>query len=181
MGNHRSLLVGLLLGLSVSANGQNGQGQLVADLAFCHLEVREASDNWSPDIKLMLADVCINKPAYWCGAFAFRMHKLAKVEMPKPHCNFAWTPNWFPKDRIVWRANQSFSNIMVGDVIGLYYPRLGRIGHVEVIVGLEYPFVVTIGGNTNPAGGRSGQGVHKHRRHIDSIKYIGRWWTGPLK
>ena len=153
-------------------------GQQVADRASDFLGVREVGgNNRGPAVEAILAATDQKPGQPWCGAFSYVVHRAAGVDMPGNPARYAWSPTWFVKQRVVWRRGDLVESVVqVGDQIGLYYPSLGRIGHIGTIVAIEGRWLVTIEGNTNALGSRSGSGVHKQRRRIDSIYVISRWW-----
>ena len=54
-------------------------------------------------------------------------------------------------------------------VIGLYYPHLGRLGHIGIVTGFDGKNIYTIEGNTNAAGSREGQGVYRKIRPLKTV------------
>lgn len=66
-----------------------------------------------------------------------------------------------------------------GDVFGLYFTKLGRIGHVGFVDQWGGPrgddWVYTVEGNTNGEGSREGDGVHARRRLKRHIHIVANW------
>ena len=106
----------------------------------------------------------------WCAAFASHVFVEADVKAPVS----AWSPDWF-RSNVVYSKNritiEDFRS-QPGQVIGLYYEGLGRIGHVGLIVGEDRLHYRTIEGNTGPDGGRDGDGVYKKIRRKKGIYKI---------
>lgn len=120
----------------------------------------------------------------WCGAF---VHWVLEKCVPHDQLyqfigtakGFAWTPNFVVKPAYLVTEPRS------GDLMTLYYASKGRVGHVGFVE--KYPEgnqVVTVEGNTNAAGAREGDGVHrKYRLKSQIYKYvdvIGADRTDPL-
>lgn len=125
----------------------------------------------------MLARVGFGKGANWCGATQYEIMCNAGVDMPGDPKRYAWTPSWFPGSRTVWKqGNRSMDGIEVGMQAGYYFPKLGRIAHIGVIVAIEGRWVITVEGNTNALGSRDGGGIELRRRRIDTIWVISRWY-----
>lgn len=65
--------------------------------------------------------------------------------------------------------------IVAGTLFTLYYPSLGRDGHIGIIVGMEDGYLKTLEGNTNAAGGREGVTVAYKKRRIEQISHLIKW------
>jgi hypothetical protein len=91
-----------------------------------------------------------------------------------PLIRTAYTPtgaDWF-KGRGLWRP-QSSKTIAVGDLIYFYWPNMGRIAHIEALVAFhDSNTFITIGGNTNSGGSRTGGMV---ARQVRSRATVGRY------
>lgn len=102
----------------------------------------------------------------------------------------AWSPSWFPASKVIWkpshllqeRSGEVNSQPTSGDLFGLYYTNLKRIGHVGFIDVWDDPradgWVFTVEGNTNGEGSREGDGVHRRRR-LKSKLYVVSNWIDP--
>jgi hypothetical protein len=113
-------------------------------------------------------------PVPWCAAFVSWCHTLSGIENPRS----AWSPAWFPAKYTIYIRGRPRPGAEPGkgDVFGLYYNNLGRIGHVGFID--EWPpgeYCITVEGNTNSAGSREGDGVHRKRRLKKQIYKVSRW------
>jgi hypothetical protein len=115
----------------------------------------------------------------WCAAFIFWCYKKAGyiVKINNP----AYSPNWFPKDRLIYSKNirQSLDvankPVEWGDVVGFYFPELKRIAHIEFVDEWGEKYVVCVGGNTTNALNREGNGVFRNKRTKRSIMYAAKW------
>ncbi len=65
-----------------------------------------------------------------------------------------------------------------GLVFGIYFPKLGRIGHCGLVEGVQGDFCRTIEGNTSVAGSREGDGVYRRLRHRRTIAKFSDWAGG---
>lgn len=83
--------------------------------------------------------------------------------MPSP--GSARVVDWFVRQVIWhrdWRKDQP--PVESGCVMGLYYEKLGRLGHIGIIEYEDANNYYTIEGNTNGAGSREGDGVYRKIR-----------------
>jgi len=129
--------------------------------------VREATGhNDGKMVEKYLRATGLGKGYPWCAAFQAYIHDRAEV--PAPHS--ARVVDWF-RGSTVWR--QEFGKMPFaakrGMVGGLYFRRLGRLGHIFLIVGEDKNNYYTIEGNTNIAGSREGDGVYRKIRSKKSV------------
>jgi len=110
-----------------------------------------------------------NKGYPWCAACMAEIHDYAKI--PAPHS--ARVVNWF-KQNVVWKRDwgEKMFAVQPGMVGAIYYNRLGRYGHIVLIVGEDNNNYYTLEGNTNAAGSREGQGFSEKIRSKQSIAAI---------
>lgn len=156
----------------------------MVDAAAQYAGVREATGrNDGPAVERILARTGLPKGNAWCGAYAFVCLEDAGVGLPGGARAYAWAPTWHPKSRQVWTRsqgeNKGFSGAgpkapMPGDVFGLYYANLKRIGHVGIVEKWG-DVVMTWEGNTNGQGSREGDGVYRKRRLRDQLHCVSRW------
>ncbi len=119
------------------------------------------------------------QPGYaWCAAFVSWTHGQAGYPEPRN----AWSPALFPMARRVGDPRP-------GDVFGIYYNNLRRIGHCGFVDGWGDTHCITVEGNTGPDGAVSGigdpnhpvragperQGVHRKRRPVRTSHAVARW------
>lgn len=112
----------------------------------------------------------------WCAAFTKTMFALCGIQTPGAN---AWVPSWFTKDRVIWHKGKGLTP-KPGDVMGLYYSNLGRLGHNGIITNwnADTGIALCVEGNTNSTGSREssrGDGVERKRRRINQINSISRW------
>ncbi len=150
---------------------QEARRQQFADLAKSLIGVREGiKNNTGTDVIKYLKYVGINVPTPWCAAFVSWVFKMGGQTEPKT----AWSPSLFPASRLARDA-------LKGNVIGIYFPTLKRIGHCGIIVDTRGNLIYSVEGNTNGVGSREGDGVYKRIRHKRSIAAIADWLEGaPL-
>ncbi len=156
-------------------------GDKVAHEAGQWLHVREHGVNSGPEVELFQAFVKAPPKSSWCGGYAFSMHLFSVGPPSGDPARYAWVPSWFSKADIVWRNGDPVSNILPGDVVSYYYPKLGRDGHILIVEEVEGRWLVVISGNTNARGSRDGQGVHRHRIHIDQVHFAARHWDQYIR
>jgi hypothetical protein len=98
----------------------------------------------------------------WCAAFVKWVYTRQQISTPGAN---AWSPSWFPDNRTIYRRDRQQNGTPgKGDVFGLYYPNLKRIGHVGIVHEWSDTWVITVEGNTNEGGSREGDGVYKKKR-----------------
>lgn len=106
----------------------------------------------------------------WCAAYVCWVMEECGAEHPAS----AWSPTvafYNP----VYRKGDEFPNWEHGLVFGLYYDRLGRVGHVGIIKDVKGNKVYTIEGNTSRGQVREGDGVHELIRPKKSIYVISKY------
>lgn len=109
----------------------------------------------------------------WCAAFVTWTFKQSGVKAVVS----GWSPSWFTRNVIYTRGKAGNKLPQQADVFGLYFSKLGRIGHVGFID--NWPDgeskCITVEGNTNEAGSREGDGVYRKRRLKSQIYKVSRW------
>lgn len=137
--------------------------------------VREATNrNDGEEVESYLRSVGLGKGHPWCAAIMYWSFSECGYTFPEKPSFYAWSPNWFPADRVVWidgRGDQGTS----GDALGIYYRNLGRVGHVGMLTKEDGDYFHTIEGNTSDAGSREGHGVYTKKRLKSQTKYLARW------
>ncbi len=63
----------------------------------------------------------------WCSIFVCWVYTKVGIEVPEA-CGYS--PKWFPEDKTLNDNKEALR----GDVMGLYYNHLGRIGHTGILV-----------------------------------------------
>jgi hypothetical protein len=136
----------------------------IVQVAQSQLHVREATgDNDGPDIKKYLAVTGLPEGHPWCAAFtSWVFREAGSSASPRS----ARVVDWFDAN-IVYKREWRRPVILPrkGMVVGLYYERLGRYGHIAIVaqdeIGSNPRSCVVISGNTNLAGSREGDGVYR--------------------
>lgn len=136
-----------------------------------YIGIKEATGNNDGEVVEMFLSVAgLGKGYAWCAAFVAYCHKEVGAVIPKSP---AWSPSWFPKANVIDK-----DTALTGDVFGLYYSELKRIGHVGFIDENwddKGSTIITVEGNTNSDGVREGDGVHRKRRNKKQIYKVSRW------
>ncbi|SEN40186.1 hypothetical protein SAMN05216436_115130 [bacterium A37T11] len=123
--------------------------------------VHEAtSHNDGPRIAEYLRYCGLIPGSAWCAAFVSWCHGKAGYPQPRN----SWAAALFPDDRIVHNPKE-------GDVFGIYFQELHRIGHCGFVESWNHTWCLTVEGNTGPAP----EGVYRKRRSIRTIKAVARW------
>ena len=134
-------------------------------IARKELGVREATGkNDGPRIKAYLAAAGLKTGAPWCAAFVSWVHQQAGDPLPRT----GWSPALFPQAKLKKMPAP-------GLVFGIYFPELKRIAHCGFVEALHGKWIYTIEGNTNPAGTREGDGVHRRLRLQKTIRSYADW------
>lgn len=127
-------------------------------LAEKELNVREQGKNAGYRVETYLRYVGLGKGHAWCAAFVSWLHGQAGYAQPRS----GWSPSLFPASRRIASAKPAA-------VLGIYVPSLNRIAHVGLVTGIRGDWIDAIEGNTNPAGGREGDGVYRRLRHRRTV------------
>src|SRR5690606_39153725 len=89
-----------------------------------------------------------------------------------------------PADQ-VWTPRKASRSPRPGDVFSIYFPSLGRVGHVGLVASFDGRYINTIEGNPSGPGSREGDGVYARRRELSKVHAItnyihdGRDGAGP--
>ena len=162
----------LWLVISLSAVGQSSIRDKLAQTYLSQVGVREKTGrNDGVQVETYLRSVDAKRGNAWCAAFVSWSLQQHYIQHPKS----AWSPSLFPRHNTVFtRGQPSNYTPQRGDVFGLYYNNLGRIGHVGFIEQWDYggKFAVTVEGNTNEAHSREGDGVYLKKRPKRTIYKI---------
>lgn len=135
------------------------------DTAASYIGTKEATGrNDGKRVERFLAYSGLPPGHPWCAAFAgYCLHAGGIKNAPKS----PWCPAWFAKSAPGDEINPLEST--KGDAFGIYYQKLNRIAHIGLIEAREGNVLVTIEGNTNAGGSRSGDGVYRRRRPVRTI------------
>ncbi|SEM17178.1 CHAP domain-containing protein [bacterium A37T11] len=156
--------------------------QTLRILYTAELGVREATGlNDGPRVEEYQHYCGVGKGSNWCSAFVCWCLGQTRLANPKN----PWAPALFPAKRIVWNRNplpekklyamqeRTTYNVqrktpLPGDVFGLYFPELKRIGHCGFIDQCDGKWITTVEGNSNNA-------VIRKRRLVSTIYQIANW------
>lgn len=110
--------------------------------------------------------------APWCASFMFAAGRQSLgVAWPCPRTASAQVLVDWAKEHGIFYTQKP----QRGDLFVIYYPELGRYGHVGVITGVKPKTIDTVEGNTNIDGSREGYGAYrKNRTPNERYGYI-RW------
>jgi hypothetical protein len=144
-------------------------GDNIIESASSHIGVcEEGGNNRGRDVEIYLKSVGLGPGYAWCSAFVVTILDYCSV----PHNINAWAPSAVSKN-VVWQRGDG-SPPEPGDVFGIYYESKGRVGHVGFIEKWDDKYAHTIEGNTNDAGSRDGDCVHRKKRSIRTIYKVSR-------
>lgn len=163
------------------------QGARIIEVAEKYLWITEATGkNDGHFIEALQRST--NSPRYsaYCASFVDSVLREAGVLVT---ARSAWSPSWFPvARRVVWQ-NQRVKQERYyklpgkeheGRVLGMRFPKLGRIGHVEFIkdqIGDYYRGrgANTSNGNSRGERARNGGGIFPTTRHKTQVNAIADW------
>lgn len=153
------------------------------DTLYSQLNVREATGhNDGFEVERYLNFVGQKAGVSWCAAFtSYNLHAVG-IDQPINPVS-AWAPS-FGYRYVIWSEARVKSRTALspqtGDCFTLYYPNLGRIGHVGFIVGAIGQSYITIEGNTAVGGTREGSGVHSLKRSKAKVYTVSNYITPYL-
>ncbi|WP_257667195.1 hypothetical protein [Parapedobacter tibetensis] len=177
--------------------------------------IREASGNNDGTRVEEYLRYCNLGPGHaWCAAFVSWCFGQAGYAEPRN----PWSPALFPQKRVIWKpsiviASKSVSqhvgakqsvcdengvplhpltnrgDVWPGDIFGIHYSNLRRIGHVGFVDAWDGTWCITVEGNTGPdnavdengdpanpiRAGPSTEGVYRKRRPVRTIHAVARW------
>jgi hypothetical protein len=116
-----------------------------------------------------LMSTTMPRGASWCAAFVhWSFRQCGRILTPAK--SYAWSPTWFIKAIALKEGEEPEP----GDVFGIYYPKLGRVGHVGIIKEVRQGVIISVEGNTGADGGRDGDGVYTKKRLRGNIRHYSR-------
>ena len=147
--------------------------QALVDTFYNYINVRELTgNNDGPEVEMFIAASGLDpKGGYpWCASFISYIYQANGLGVPPFSARAA---AWFPPEKLI-----PDKTAISGDVYSLYYPSLGRIGHIGMYL-LPYenetPYIVGGEGNTNAEGSREGNRVAKRMRPRATIHNSANW------
>lgn len=142
------------------------QRACVVESALADVGVREATGhNDGPEVERYLASVGLHKGLSWCAAFV--SYHLSGCGVRNPATG--WSPAFSGVSARIWSPRKAIRMPMPGDVFTLYFPSLGRVGHVGFVTGFDGRYITTVEGNTSAPGSREGDGVYARRRQLSKV------------
>jgi len=117
-------------------------------------------------VEQYLASTTVPRGSAWCAAFVHWCFRQCGTVL-EPIRSYAWSPTWFIP---AYRVKEPKS----GDVFGIYYRSMNRVGHVGLVKEVQSGVLVTVEGNTGPDGGRDGDGVYLKKRLRANINHYSR-------
>lgn len=173
MAKMRFIIIAFLL-ISIGHNtaGQNILREKVEFTYLSQIGVRQTGNNTGPRVDAYLATTGLDPGYAWCAAFVAWVLSENNINNPKS----AWSPAWFANKYVIYSHGSRYNtNPLPGDVFGIYFSRLNRIAHVGFIHRYSEKFTVTVEGNTNDTGSRTGDGVYLKRRPTRQINKVARY------
>jgi hypothetical protein len=149
----------------------------VVAVADSQVGVREATgSNDGKEVKKYLKVTGLPEGNPWCAAYVSWVFEQVTPAGPRS----ARVVDWF-KSNVCWLSGwgEMPYHSQPGMVGALYYQKLGRYGHIVLIVGEDKNNFYTIEGNTNIAGSREGDGVYRKVRSKESIAAIADYLVTP--
>lgn len=126
-----------------------------------NLGVTEGPNNDNP--YAAIAGHANNQP--WCGSFVGAV--LVTAGVTKVGEVSAWTPS-------IYRAFPKVARIDLqpADVMLMWFDSLGRYAHTGFVEAIFRDYVITIEGNTDVAGGRTGGRVMRKQRSYKNLAFV---------
>lgn len=136
-----------------------GRASDMLAVARRNLGITEGPRNWNPYASI--AGHANNQA--WCATFLVAIGRKAGVKIGNES---AYTPSLADSLTPV-----SQKNVKPGDVMFLYFTSLGRIAHCGVVEAVAASYVITIEGNTDVVGGRTGGRVMRKKRAYKNLSF----------
>jgi hypothetical protein len=175
-----TILILILLTLLTGSVGLCGHSvelrQKVETTYLKEVGVREATGkNDGVQVEAYLKSVNLGKGYPWCAAYVIWVYKQCGINTSTAS---AWSPSLLPRSKVIYQAGRPPTGIpQPGDVFGIYFNNLKRVGHVGFVHRWQdlNGYVRTVEGNTNEAGSREGDGVYMKRRLKRQIYAVANW------
>ena len=150
-------------------------------VAMTQVGVKEATGkNDGVEVEAYLASTGLGKGHPWCAAFCHYAYRGCDTILTPKHL-FARAAHWNrPENRVWqrggWKYEREWTRISQdGDLFGLFYNNLNRVGHVGFIHNEDEKYLLTVEGNTGSGGEREGDGVYLRTRLKSSVYCVSRW------
>jgi hypothetical protein len=139
--------------------------QKLVNIALGEVGLRERTgNNDGARVEEYLAAVKLKSRNPYCAAFLSWVYMQEGFAKPRS----GWSPDLVPLSRLTHQY-------LPANIVGFYYPELGRVAHVGMIETVQHHWAVTIEGNTNVSGSREGEGIYRKRRHLKSVYRMADW------
>lgn len=167
--------------------------EVLRTIYMAEIGIREATGRNDGERIAEYLRYCDLSPGYaWCAAFVSWCFGEAGYNEPRN----PWSPALLPASRTIWDSNgamrSSAKTPLQGDVFGIYYRNLRRIGHAGFVDRWEDKHCITVEGNTgpdlaiddesgpaNPIRAGPTEGVYRKRRPIRTIHAVANWIDNP--
>jgi hypothetical protein len=145
----------------------------VAAIYKSQLGVKEKTgNNDGKDVEKYLKSVGLGKGYAWCAAFVH----WCLIQCNIPNTITAWSPTAHNKKNIVYFNGKFKKPAQQADVITIYYPSKGRIGHTGFFDHMQSEnMTVNYEGNTNRGNSNEGDGVYLTFRPLKTLYSITSW------
>jgi len=165
-------------GLRLAVSGtEDPRRQRIVDDAAEFIGVTEATGhNDGPEIERILASAGLSKGDPHCAAFCRHIYDLGGLQDVGPRNG--WAPSWVAG--ATWKRGEG-EIPLPGDIGGIYFSSMGRVGHVFIVREWRRDSVITIEANTSPDaafGGskdREGEGIWSKRRLVRQVYVVRNW------
>ncbi|SEN28436.1 CHAP domain-containing protein [bacterium A37T11] len=169
--------------------GQRGEKsarrEVLRRIYSAEVGVREATGkNDGPRVQQYLHMVGRRGNYSYCSAFVSWVFSKAGMAEPRT----AWSPTMFPDKRVIWARAVGGHTPQTGDVFGIYFQELKRIGHCGFVDSWNERWCITVEANTsdtgsivaadgfgNPIRAGPGEGVYRKKRLVKTIYKVAGW------
>ncbi|SEN06995.1 hypothetical protein SAMN05216436_11153 [bacterium A37T11] len=154
---------------------QNDARRRLQQIYTAEIGVREATGhNDGTRVQEYLQYVHLKGNFSYCAAFTCWALGKAGINNPKN----GWAPAMFPEKRVVWKGgkhNDAINRVFTGDVFGIYFSNLKRIGHCGFVDSWDRTWCITVEANTTDIRAGPGEGVFKKKRLVKTIYKVADW------
>lgn len=166
---YRTLIAGYFLMLAFAVSAQR---DCVINTALSEVGVKESGYNRGKRVEEYQRAAGLKQGDKWCGAFVTWVYQQCNTPIPR---GSAYSPNWFPQQRIISTHGKDKEQPLPGDVTGFWNNQFHRIAHVGLFVCRQGDFTITIEGNTGSGDENAPDGVYRRKRITRQVTYISKW------
>jgi hypothetical protein len=175
----------LLFILAVCAPYDAYSGRNSEDLRKCLQETfvsqigvsEKGGNNCGPEVEMYQQSCKAPKGSHWCAAFTHWVLQQCGLKGAG-----SWAASWFSTKYLIYQRGKFSKSIpQAGDLVGFFYRNLGRIGHIGFVDKWGDKWIITVEGNTNSAGSRTGDAVQRKWRLKSQIYAVANWVDGNKK